>query len=274
MCMIIREQPDFAELRKSGYQIVDMHAHSFYSDASCSIKEMKRKAKRLGFGFCVCDHNQIRGSLEVCSDDDIFSVPSIEVTSCDAKDIILYFYSCSELIEFYESHIKTNRWSNIGFNLNRTLLTVPEIIRLSRKYNCLRVVPHPAIRFPKSSRKYFLGNPQLLDDISNIEVLNATMEKWRNLLSEDFAKKVSKPCIGGSDSHTIDDLGRVITVVQANDVRTFLDNIKAGRLTIIGREDNLIQGMFHRLALLKNNFYLSRQNMIRTIGKYDDFQYE
>ena len=43
----------------------DMHIHSYYSDGSHSPEEIVRRARASGIKLIsVCDHNEIRGTLE------------------------------------------------------------------------------------------------------------------------------------------------------------------------------------------------------------------
>ena len=78
------------KIRKK-FNVVDIHVHTDYSDGNFSVRELVKKCKRRKIGACVTDHNYIKGSVELCSSD-VFSVPSIEVTSRDCMDLLVYFY--------------------------------------------------------------------------------------------------------------------------------------------------------------------------------------
>jgi len=82
-----------------GVTYIDMHHHSTVSDGSKSPKEIAQHARSKGIGVCITDHNAIQGSLALCREG-IFTIPSIEVTSCNQKDILAYFPSPECLIQF------------------------------------------------------------------------------------------------------------------------------------------------------------------------------
>lgn len=62
---------------------VEMHAHSYYSDGSCSPAELAREAKEKGLkAVCLTDHDTWRGLpefLETCEELQIDALPGIEI---------------------------------------------------------------------------------------------------------------------------------------------------------------------------------------------------
>ena len=96
------EKPDIERLNRA-YTVVDLHFHSHYSDGSNSIHEIATYAETLNIGVSITDHNNIRGALEIDTYKDIFSIPGIEVTSCEGTHILIYFYDL--IILFNKSFI-------------------------------------------------------------------------------------------------------------------------------------------------------------------------
>ena len=75
------EKPDLYELTQK-HTVADMHFHSRYSDGANMIKSIVGRAKKLGIGIAVTDHNDIRGAVRLDNyKDDLLTIPGIEVTS-------------------------------------------------------------------------------------------------------------------------------------------------------------------------------------------------
>ena len=77
---VLFDRPDLPQLKKD-HTIVDLHFHSHYSDGLNRIPKIAKRAKKLGIGIAITDHNEILGALEMDAHDDVFSIPGIEITS-------------------------------------------------------------------------------------------------------------------------------------------------------------------------------------------------
>jgi len=258
---IYRIKPDYQLLIKHGFMPVDMHVHTNYSDSNLSLDSLVKIAKKYGIGFSVTDHNDVRANAKLANHKNVLTIPGIEVTSRNYKDILLYFYDVKELIEFYEKYIKNNKIGNRGFNLNSTSLSIAEIFDSSLNYNCVRVLAHAYTKTPKHSARYFLLDKKLLKKLDCVEALNATLEKWRNANAVRFARKVNKPIVGGSDSHTERLFGSVVTCTNALTTEEFLDYIKRGKSFIVGKELSFFNRAITNAIIFKNNFWLSRKKL-------------
>ena len=278
MNKVIRKKPDFEKLRKEGYTPVDMHSHTTCSDASCTTKQVITKAKKMGIGICISDHNEIHGALQLHKTKDVLSIPAIEVTSENAKDILLYFYNIEDLEDYYKKYVMSKKWSNIGFNLNRTKLSMKEIVDYSKDYDCVKIIPHPASKKPKLSYRFFLNSPKLLKSMDGAEVMNATQEVWRDLLAEKFARQVKLPFTGGSDAHNIEDIGRIVTAAKIDSntcnkeefIEEFLNAVKSGKTFVIGQENTFLERMKCHWTILRKNIWFSKRKMLRHIKKFDE----
>ncbi len=141
--------PNFAELGKK-YSVVDMHFHTEYShDCKTKLQDVLSHAKSLGIGVAVTDHNDIRGSLLALEQKDLFVIPGIEVTSKNDKDILLYFYSEGDLVNFYQKYVKKNLKYHKRFRFNKTSLSIQEIIDAAHDLNAVSSVAHPFTVQPK-----------------------------------------------------------------------------------------------------------------------------
>ena len=264
------EQENFSELRRQGLNPVDMHIHTKYSDASITTKALAKKARKLGFGCSVCDHNTIWGNVRLAKARDIFTVPGIEVTSSDAKDINLYFNTHEELKEFYTKRVKDKWRNNVGFNLNRTKLSVDEILDAGSEYDAFVMLPHPFAARPKLSYKSFLNDKKLLGKLHAVEVLNASIQKWRNEKAKLFAKAAKKPFIGGSDAHSISYAGRAITAAHGESIEEFLKNLKAGKAFTMGCEGGVVQRLKSNMIIFNNNITIRKKAFKKRLCKYDE----
>src|ERR1700689_2718086 len=72
-------------------------------------------------------------------------------------------------------------------------------------------------------------------DFHGVETVNGQMLKSSNRLADDFARRFSKPVVGGSDSHTLATLARTFTEVSgASNSQEFLAGMRRGQSTAIG----------------------------------------
>jgi len=54
-------KPDLTELTQTN-TVVDLHFHSTYSDGLNGIDKIAARARKLGIGIAITDHNEIRGA--------------------------------------------------------------------------------------------------------------------------------------------------------------------------------------------------------------------
>ena len=64
-----------------------------------------------------------------------------------------------------------------------------------------------------------------------LETINGCSSRASNKRGVEKSKKINKPGIGGSDSHKIDGIGKVLTGVKSK--RNILKQIKSGQVRII-----------------------------------------
>ncbi len=82
--------PVLHEIRDKGYMPVDMHIHTRHSDAAISIPSLLTRAKHLGTGVAITDHNEIQGVIEACQQSrGVLVIPGIE--SVHSKGLISSF---------------------------------------------------------------------------------------------------------------------------------------------------------------------------------------
>ena len=237
---VIQKKVNYPLLRKEGYMSVDMHVHTRFSDSFNKVSKILSKAKKKGIGIAITDHNEIRGVLRAfhlkeALSLDIPVVPGIEVSSAEGPHILVYFSCVHKLMHFYEHHIEPKKNINPHTNTN---LTLAELVRVTKGYDCITSVAHPFsvayTNVPNNIRKGYI-DPAFLDHIDAIEVLNGAVSKSANENAIDYAYSLGKSITGGSDAHSIFEIGKIVTYAKADSVKRFFDQIKGGRSHVMGK---------------------------------------
>jgi len=229
--MIRFEQPTFLK------QSVDMHFHTVHSDGSATVDEVLAKSREKGFGIAISDHNQISGVLEAFSKktEHDFIIPAIEVKSRELIDILFYFAELEDLKRFYESEIKSNIIKFL--HTTRTKLTITRVYDISKIYPCMAVVAHP---FGYSVRTtpldLFKKYEKILSRFDVFEAINGGNLRKDNLKALSYLTQNKKCFTGGSDAHSLVNIGNVVTVCDAKTPKEFLDKIIKKENQVIGLE--------------------------------------
>jgi hypothetical protein len=239
---------DQSILEDKSMNFVDMHHHSTLSDGDRTPEFLAKYFIKKGIGLCIADHNQIKGSIYLSKQKNLFSIPAIEVTSKEAKDILGYFYNTNDLELFWEKEIKKNIRNNALFNLNRTTLSAFEIVDKIKKYNGIPMLAHPFAMKPKTSYQY-LFNKNFLRKLEGIELFTFENIKDKQI---EFIKGLGKPLTAGSDGHRVISFN-ILTGSYFFDIDSFLDSILKKNNTIYYKKDNSFKTMYNKLIVFKNN---------------------
>lgn len=232
--------PNLEKLKKEGFTAVDMHCHSRYSDGFSKASLIIKKAKKLGFGIAITDHNEVKGCLEAVKDKKLMFIPGIEVTASEGIHLLLYFYSTKELQEFYNKHISWNKNKNPNSFLK---IGIKDIVDYSKDFNCVVSAAHPyALMWQGISKPVHRSyiNEEIWKNVDAVEVICGSNIKRRNYRAVELAEQLKKGITGGSDAHTLKEVGRVFTYTKYNStVSSFLDSILANKTHVIGKETPL-----------------------------------
>jgi predicted metal-dependent phosphoesterase TrpH len=235
------ERPDI-ELLNQNHTVVDLHFHSHYSDGRNPVDQIAHRARELGIGIAITDHNDIRGALELHRYDDVLSVPGIEITACEGSHILVYFYDIDPLRRFYEQDVAPYRGPNVMSSLS---LSMKQIIHRARAFDCLIIFPHPycalytGVCNPQFSEEEL---HEMLQRADGVEVINAqNLKKW-NLKCALLGFNLNKAMTGGSDGHALVHMGRAVTYARCPRNRhDFLEAIKNRSSQAMGKEIHLIR---------------------------------
>ena len=122
---ILFERPDLDELTKR-YSVVDLHFHSHYSDGYNAVDKIAKRARELGIGIAITDHNEIKGAVELERYADILNIPGIEITSIEGTHLLIYFYEIKSLKRFYKKDLKPRMGHDV---MSSTSLEMEEIMQ-------------------------------------------------------------------------------------------------------------------------------------------------
>ncbi|MFP4041075.1 MAG: PHP domain-containing protein [Desulfosudaceae bacterium] len=240
---ILFESPDLENLVRSN-TVVDLHFHSHHSDGADSPGDIAARAEALGIGVAITDHNAIEGALELNRYPHLLSIPGIEITSRQGAHVLVYFYEIRALEFFFKREIEPclgrDRMASVS-------LFMEEIIGRAARYDALVVFPHPYCAmytgicnplFPEERQS------ELLEKVDGVEVINAgNLKKW-NLKSALLGFNLGNVMTGGSDGHSLHQMGKAVTCAPtAPDRVAFLDALRQGQNRVVGRELNLIRKM-------------------------------
>jgi len=246
-------KPDIETLKRE-HMLVDMHFHSKYShDSRTPVEMIVAKCKTLGVSVALTDHNSISGVLEAHRIAPGIVKPGIEICTSEGKDIIPYFYTVSELEEFFERVVKPRIKRKTSLQSNSTGIHADELIDELRRANCVIALPHPFAVPPRRSYSFFSGKKHnhLLRHVHAVEVINQTMMHKQNLASIGWAMQYDKAFVGGSDGHILAPLGNCFTVGQAHSWEEFLDSVKRKQVAVIGEERKVHHQLLDATMLLR-----------------------
>lgn len=186
--------------------MIDLHIHTKYSgDASINPSELIKVAKARGLdGIAVTDHDTTRGWAHFSVVDDFIIIKGIERTTDHGSVIGLFL---NEGIDAY------------GFW---------EVVDQIKSQDGIVVLPHPCDPFRRDTLKIrALDKGFLRARIDAVEVFNSRCILGRsNERAESLAEELGKHRLGGSDAHTIGEVGRTRTRFSCGSPEEIRDQLK------------------------------------------------
>lgn len=240
---ILFQKPRHKTLIQQGFTPVDMHNHSQYSDTTTKLPTIAKKARKLGIGVALTDHNEVAGNIRLAKENpDLLVVPGLEITTKEMAHVLTYFYSHDEMQDFFRKHIKDSRGGNPNLATN---VSVTDLVDITKDYSCLVAPAHP-FAFPKrfsfiSAMERGFVDKSVLQSLHAVEVICGANLRYMNNCAVDWAAELEKGTIGGSDSHSIGTLGTVVTLTEGSTPEEILNSIKRKQTTVMGTEAKLYQ---------------------------------
>jgi predicted metal-dependent phosphoesterase TrpH len=231
-----RNKPYLDAIQQNGYMVVDMHVHTRFSDSFTRIHKLLKKADKLNIGLAITDHNEIQGVLRAYDlNTAVPIIPGIEVSTAEGPHILVYFFHLEDLVFFYLDHIHHRRSVDPHSN---TSFKICDLINITKQFDCVVSVAHPfALAYtnvPNTIKKGFVDK-SFLEHVDAVEVMNGAITKRKNRKAVEFAQALNKGITGGSDSHSLFELGKIVTYAKADNIQTFLRAVKQGHNFVIGQ---------------------------------------
>ncbi len=257
------EKPNLASLTQK-HTVVDLHFHTRFSDGINKVETVAKKAMDLNIGIAVTDHNEIKGAVAIDNYKNLLTIPGIEITSSEGSHLLAYFYCIDALKTFYQNDVRPFMGNDVMSSLD---LSMEAIIERAKRYEAVVIFAHPYcaaytgvcnLQFPPERLN------ALCEMVDGIEVINAgNINKW-NLKCAVFGFNLNKSIVGGSDGHSINQMGRAVTYADCPPDRyAFLDSIKNRQTKVVGKEIDFIRKFTSNSLKLRSNI----RNCPELIGK-------
>jgi predicted metal-dependent phosphoesterase TrpH len=247
------ESPDL-NLLNSNYTVVDLHFHSHFSDGADTVKDIARKARKLGIGVAITDHNAIGGAVRLDKVKDVFSIPGIEITSREGTHVLVYFYRIDDLQAFFADHIEPRMGPTVMSSVD---LDVEAILGCARQFESVVIFPHPySAAFTGVCNRSFSDGKlhKLLQMADGVEVINSENLKRWNLKSALLGFNLNRAITGGSDGHSVRQMGSAVTYAACRKSRkAFLDAVSRGQVKVVGSESKLLKKIQSNGVKLKSS---------------------
>jgi len=179
----------------------DLHIHSVYSgDANQTPEEVLERAEQLGLGaIAITDHNSLEGSIEALTiASDMIILPAMEISS-KGGHILAY---------------------NLVSEVERDLSVQNTISRI-HELGGIAVAPHPYRLWSGLGKKRIRESA-----FDGIEIKNGRSTVGANRRAQQLARSLDLPATGGSDAHTLEDVGKAYTLFP-DDCSNKEDMVKA-----------------------------------------------
>ena len=191
--------------------LIDIHMHEsrYSSDSFVSLEEIVTKAKYIGLdGICITDHesNQIKAE-------------AAELSAKEAFPIIV------------GAEVLTQEGDILVFGLNdlpKERVPAQNLIDLVNEAGGIAVAAHP---FRNNGRG--IGEEiRNLTGLAGIEVFNGSTKPENNFQAYNLALELEIPCLGGSDTHIIERVGKFVTSFPdwVSDTEDLIKAVKDGQV--------------------------------------------
>ena len=247
------ETPDLAALKRR-FTVVDLHFHSRFSDGADTVETIVQRARNLGIGVAITDHNAIDGAVEIDRYDDVLSIPGIEITSREGSHVLAYFYRIEDLKRFYKIHIKPHMGPTVMSSVD---LDIESIIVAANTHQGVVIFAHPySAAFTGVCNHSFteVQLNRLLKMADGVEVINSENLKRWNLKSALLGFNLDRAITGGSDGHSAQQMGNTVTYAAcAPNRKDFLDALNQKRAKVMGTESKLLEKIQSNSVKLKTS---------------------
>jgi predicted metal-dependent phosphoesterase TrpH len=196
----------------------DLHVHTNYSkDGESSVEEIIRKAEEAGLdAIAITDHDSVDGAKRALAiPSSVLVIPGIEVSTRQGHLLVL---GVTEVIP--------------------PGLDVVDTVQIARRMGALLILPHPYHIWRHGVARRKKAGMAVVDAV---EAFNSRyIVGSANSKAARIARRLGKPCVGGSDAHNAKFVGFGRTYVDAEkNVAAILDAIRAGKVSCGGKKTPL-----------------------------------
>lgn len=138
-----------------------------------TIPAIAARARALGIGIAITDHNDIRGALEMDQYKEVPCIPVIEITSGEGTHILVYFDQVRHLKKFYSKYIKPLLGPTV---MSSNRLAMEEIVYCAKLFPSLTIFPHPCCVAHTGICNLNFDDSRLeclLEIVDGVEIINA-----------------------------------------------------------------------------------------------------
>lgn len=234
-----------------GIIAADMHVHTIHSDGLVPVPELLDYLTKRNLIAAVTDHNAILGVYKslIKPEGRERIIPGIEVSAVEGPHILVYFERYTDLESYYHLYVK----DHVGTCPHMaTDLSTEKIVDDAKNAGGIVVGAHPygyamLVRGVMKGVSAGVTPLSVTEKLDGLEVICGGLSHGLNIRAEIYAREHNMCMTGGSDAHTLREIGRAIT--YANDVSSigeFIEALLARKTDVIGCErnpgDNILMG--------------------------------